>query len=55
VVAAGIWLSQAPLGAVLGFAPLPGAFWPVVAAIVAGYLVTVQLLKAWLVRRGWIE
>lgn len=55
VIVAGVWLTQAPLGAALGFVPLPATFWPVLAAIVAGYLAAVQLLKGWLVRRGWIE
>ena len=55
VVGAGVWLTQAPLGSALGFVPLPAPFWPVLAGIVAGSLVTVQLLKAWLVRRGWVE
>jgi len=55
VIVAGVWLTQAPLGAALGFVPLPAPFWPALVGIVAGYLATLQLLKAWLVRRGWID
>ncbi|MDD3028675.1 MAG: magnesium-translocating P-type ATPase [Alphaproteobacteria bacterium] len=38
----------------LGFRPLPGTFWPVVAAILGLYLLTALIVKNWFIRRyGW--
>ncbi len=48
VVAMAVWLPSSPLAASLGLVPLPPRFWPVLAAIVLGYLVLVQLVKGWL-------
>ncbi len=55
VIAAGIGLAQTPLGRPLGFAPLPEAFWPFLAATVAAYLVATHAAKTWLLRHRWIE
>lgn len=52
VVAAGVWLPSSPLAASLGLAPLPAAYWPLLAAIVLGYLTLTQLAKGWLRRRA---
>jgi Mg2+-importing ATPase len=53
VVAA--WLPESPLGRLFGFVPLPWAWWPVLAATTACYLVLTFAAKRALVRRGWIE
>ncbi len=55
VIAAGVWLVGSPLGRQFGFVPLPGAYWPVLAATVAAYATATHLVKTWLVRRGWID
>lgn len=52
VVGTGVWLPGSPLAASLGFVPLPTAYWPVLAAIVLGYLTLTQLAKGWLRRRA---
>jgi Mg2+-importing ATPase len=52
VVAIGVWLPASPLGPSLGFVPLPAGYWPLLAAIVLGYLVLTQLAKGWLRRRA---
>ena len=54
VAVAGLWLPTSPLASLFGFTPPPSAFWPVLATVVVGYLVTVHALKTWLVRRGWL-
>ena len=47
----GLWLPLSSFGAALGFVPMPGGYWLALSAIVAAYLATAQLLKAWLARR----
>ena len=47
-------LPFSPLAAPLGFVPLPWQFWPVLAATLICYLALTQLIKVWLVRKGWI-
>ncbi|HEX7111380.1 MAG TPA: cation transporting ATPase C-terminal domain-containing protein, partial [Mizugakiibacter sp.] len=34
-----------------GFAPLPGGYWPYLAAIVLAYMTLTQVVKGWLIRR----
>jgi Mg2+-importing ATPase len=51
VVAFGAWLPVSPLAGVLGFVPLPGAYWLWLAGILACYVVLTQLVKAWFYRR----
>ena len=50
----GAVLPFSPLAAPLGFVPLPWQFWPVLAATLLCYVGLTQLIKMWLVRRGWI-
>ncbi|HTO72962.1 MAG TPA: magnesium-translocating P-type ATPase, partial [Gemmatimonadales bacterium] len=50
VAVAGV-LPLTALGARLGFVPPPPGFFPVLAALVAAYLVTVELAKRWFFRR----
>jgi Mg2+-importing ATPase len=47
VVAAGIALPFTPLGDRLGFVPLPGLFFAILAALVVVYLGLVQMVKQW--------
>ena len=46
----GVMLPYAPLGSALGFTPLPPLYWVALAAIMAGYLGTAQLVKTWFVK-----
>ncbi len=54
VIAAGVGLSQSPLGRPLGFVPLPAAYWPFLAVTVAAYLGVTYAVQRRLVRSGWI-
>ncbi|MFN7730280.1 MAG: magnesium-translocating P-type ATPase [Pirellula sp.] len=54
VVLVGIGLPSSPLGAYLGFTPLPALYWPILAATLIGYGVLTQLMKSWLLRMQWI-
>jgi Mg2+-importing ATPase len=44
-VAAGIAIAMSPLGAAIGFAPLPAAFFAVLVLLAASYLAIVELVK----------
>lgn len=48
-----IWLPASRLGGLFGFAPLPAAYWPVLAVTVAAYLVTVYMARTRLMR--WLS
>ena len=51
-VAAAVIVPLSPVGDVLGFTPLPVAFWPLLAGIVAAYLTLVELVKRRFDRRA---
>jgi Mg2+-importing ATPase len=51
VVAVATVLPYTPLGARLGFVPVPGLFFLILAGMVVAYLVMVQAVKAWFYRR----
>jgi magnesium-transporting ATPase (P-type) len=51
VCAAGLWLPNSPLALLLGFKPLPGAYWWGLGAILLAYATVTQLAKSWLIRR----
>ena len=51
VVAAATALPYTPLGARLGFVPVPGLFFLILAGMVVGYLAMVQAVKTWFYRR----
>jgi Mg2+-importing ATPase len=50
VVAAATVLPFTPLGARLGFVPVPGLFFAILAGMVIAYLVMVQVVKTWFYR-----
>jgi len=50
VVAAATVLPFTPLGARLGFVPVPGLFFAILAGMVVAYLVMVQVVKTWFYR-----
>jgi Mg2+-importing ATPase len=54
IMAAGIWLVFSPVGDALGFTPLPHGYWPLVGLTLLCYLGLTQLVKVWLLRKGWI-
>ena len=54
IMIVGAVLPFSPLAKPLGFVPLPWQFWPLLAATLICYLGLTQLIKMWLVRRGWI-
>jgi len=51
VCAVGISLPYSPLAGLLGFQPLPAAYWPAVAGLMAAYAVCAHAVKRWCVRR----
>ncbi len=51
IVAVGAWLTVSPAAGALGFVPLPAAYWPILAVMLAAYVVLTQLVKTWFVRR----
>lgn len=54
VAAIGIGLPFTPLGRSLGFMALPPLYWAWLAGTLVAYATLTQLLKAWLLRRGWL-
>ena len=52
--AAGIWLTQSPLGAAFGFVPLPMAYRPILLGPVTAYLVVTHAAMRMLARHGSI-
>jgi Mg2+-importing ATPase len=55
IVAIGAWLPFSPFASALDFTPLPALYWPVMAAIVGGYLLLTQSVKTLLLRKGLIR
>jgi Mg2+-importing ATPase len=54
VMAVGLWLPVSPLAPALGFVPLPGLYWPILALTLLCYLALTQIVKHVLLRRRWI-
>jgi P-type Mg2+ transporter len=54
IMAVGIAIPFSPLGRYLGFSPLPGLYWPLIAATLLCYVLLTQGVKMWLLRRAWI-
>jgi P-type Mg2+ transporter len=51
VVALGIGLTFSPVAGALGFAPLPLAYWPYLIAMLIGYAILTQIVKAWFFKK----
>jgi Mg2+-importing ATPase len=54
VALVGVALPYTPVGAYLGFVPLPGLYWPLMVLTLACYVVLTQVVKTWLLNRKWI-
>jgi Mg2+-importing ATPase len=50
----GALLPFSPLGPFLGFVPLPWRFWPFLILTLLCYVGLTQVVKTWLVKRGWV-
>jgi Mg2+-importing ATPase len=50
----GAWLPWSPADEWLGFTPLPQSYWSLLLLTVTGYVVLTQVVKVWLIRRGWV-
>jgi Mg2+-importing ATPase len=51
IVSVGAWLTVSPLAGTLGFVPLPGLFWLLLAGMLIAYVVLTQFVKTWFFRR----
>jgi Mg2+-importing ATPase len=51
VMAAGLMVPGSALGEWIGMTPLPLSYYPFLLAILAGYIVCIQLVKIWYIRR----
>ena len=49
-----VWLPSSPLGPMLNFEPLPWLYWPAIGLTLIAYLGLTQMVKTWLLRRGWV-
>jgi Mg2+-importing ATPase len=54
IMAFGIWLPYSPMAAALGFARLPGLYWPILLVTLLGYMGLTQVIKVFLLRKHWI-
>jgi Mg2+-importing ATPase len=54
IMAIGIAIPFMPLGDYLGFTPLPGLYWPLLALSLLCYIVLTQVVKMWLLKKNWI-
>jgi P-type Mg2+ transporter len=48
-------LPYSPVAPALGLVPLPASWWPLLGAILVGYLALTQLAKRWLIRRFGLD
>jgi Mg2+-importing ATPase len=54
IMAFGAWLPFSPIASMLGFAPLPPLYWPLIILTLFCYVVLTQGVKAFLIRKMWI-
>jgi P-type Mg2+ transporter len=54
IMIVGVLLPISPVASALGFVPLPGLYWPILAVTLLLYMVLTQFVKMALRRRGWI-
>jgi Mg2+-importing ATPase len=50
----GMLLPFTALGPALDFEPLPPPYWPLLVLTITAYAILTQLVKTWLLRRGWV-
>jgi Mg2+-importing ATPase len=51
IVTVGAWLTVSPLATTLGFVPLPGLYWVILAGMLLCYVLLTQVIKTWFYRR----
>jgi Mg2+-importing ATPase len=49
-----IWLPYSPVASALGFTHLPPLYWPILMLTLVAYVALTQVIKVWLLRKGWI-
>jgi Mg2+-importing ATPase len=54
IMAFGIWLPYSPMASALGFARLPGLYWPILLVTLLVYMGLTQFIKWRLLRKQWI-
>ena len=54
IMVVGLWLPQSPIAEWLGFVPLPGLYWTLLALTLFCYVLLTQSVKMWLLRKRWI-
>ncbi len=54
IMAFGAYLPYSPAADALGFVPLPGLYWPLLGLTLVCYVALTQVIKTWLLRRGWV-
>ena len=54
IMALGAYMPYSPLAEALGFVPLPGMYWPLLALTLVCYVAVTQVIKTVLVRKGWV-
>jgi Mg2+-importing ATPase len=54
IMGIGAYLPYSPLAATLGFVPLPGLYWLLLAATLLCYVGLTQVIKMWLIRKAWV-
>lgn len=54
VMIIGIWIPYSPFAGSLGFTPLPGLYWPLIALTLICYVVLTQTVKNFLLKKAWL-
>jgi Mg2+-importing ATPase len=54
IMAIGAYLPISPLGAFLGFVPLPPLYWVLLVLTLISYVGLTQLVKMWLLKKRWV-
>jgi Mg2+-importing ATPase len=54
IMALGMWLPYSPVAPALGFAHLPGLYWPILMLTLLAYVSLTQVVKVELLRKKWI-
>ena len=54
IMGIGALLPFSPVAKYLGFVPLPWQFWPMLGVTLICYVALTQVMKQWMIRRGWI-